>query len=131
MGKKAVIGTSPKDSSIDKMDRFIQREERKEQDNHRKFGKRKDWSKVAFDEWPLDKRLHYLENMTAVEKFNEKYTSYSTWYDAVKKKSGVYPNTFIDWTSRADVKLAMREMFSKATSVKDAVDILKREHGIY
>ena len=37
MAKKAVIGTSPKDSSVDKMDRFIQREERKEQQNLRHF----------------------------------------------------------------------------------------------
>jgi hypothetical protein len=130
MAKKAVIGTSPKDSSMDKMDRFIQREERKEQQNLRRHGK-KDLSRVPFNEWPLKKKLEHLENQSKEEKFKEQYTSYSTWYDAVKKKSGVYPITFVDWTSTSTMKEVLRDMYNKSTSVKEAVSILKNKHGIY
>lgn len=128
MAKKAVIGTSPKDSSVDKMDRFIQREERKEQQNLRRYGK-KDLSRVPFNEWPLDKKLEYLDNQTDSDKFKDRYTSYSVWYDAVKKKSGVYPSTFVDWTAK--IKDVMRDMYDRSVKPKDAVYILKKEHGIY
>jgi|TARA_X000001382_G_scaffold93849_1_gene68390 hypothetical protein len=130
MGKKAVIGTSPKDSSTDKMDRYIQRNERKEQQNLHRHGK-KDLSKIPMDEWPLKKQLEYLNNRSDADKFKDKYSSYSFWYEEVKKKSGVYPTTFIDWSSRADTKQALQDMYAKCVSVKDAVYILKREHGIY
>ena len=128
MAKKAVIGTSPKDSSTDKMDRYIQRNEKKEQQNLRRHGK-KDLSKIPFNEWPLKKKLEHLENQTPTQKFRETYTSYSVWYDAVKKKSGVYPTTFVDWTGK--LKNELQEMYNKNTYPKEAVDILKREHGIY
>jgi len=130
MAKKAVIGTSPKDSSTDKMDRYIQRNERKEQQNLRRHGK-KDLSKIPFNEWPLKKKLEHLENQSPSDKFKETYPSYSVWYDTIKVKSGVYPTTFIDWTSRTDTKDAMQDMYSRCVSIKEALDILKREHGIY
>ena len=130
MGKKAVIGTSPKDSSTDKMDRYIQRNERKEQQNLHRHGK-KDLSKIPMDEWPLKKQLEYLNNRSDADKFKDKYSSYSFWYEEVKKESGVYPTSFIDWSSRADTKQALQDMYAKCVSVKDAVYILKREHGIY
>ena len=76
MGKKAVIGTSPKDSSIDKMDRYIQRNERKEQQYLLRNGK-KDLSKIPMDEWPLEKQLEFLNNRSDADKFKEKYSSYS------------------------------------------------------
>ncbi len=130
MGKKAVIGTSPKDSSTDKMDRYIQRNERKEQQNLHRHGK-KDLSKIPMDEWPLKKQLEYLNNRSDADKFKDKYSSYSFWYEEVKKKSGVYPTTFIDWSSRVDTKQALQDMYARCVSIKDAVYILKREHGIY
>lgn len=128
MAKRAVIGTSPKDSSIDKMDRFIQREERKEQSNLRKYGK-KDLSKTPFNEWPIDKKLDYYNNRSEADKFKEKYPNYSSWYDAVKKQSNVYPTTFVDWTSK--IKDVMRGLYDSHTSVKETVSILKNKHGIY
>jgi len=130
MGKKAVIGTSPKDSSTDKMDRYIQRNERKEQQNLHRHGK-KDLSKIPMNEWPLKKQLEYLNNRTDADKFKDKYSSYSFWYEEVKTKSGVYPLTFVDWSSRTATKEALRDMYSKGVSVKDALHILKRDHGIY
>tara|TARA_R110001592_G_scaffold158580_3_gene389731 strand:+ start:6109 stop:6504 length:396 start_codon:yes stop_codon:yes gene_type:complete len=131
MGKKAVIGTSPKDSSTDKMDRYIQRNERKEQQNLHRHGK-KDLSKIPMDEWPLKKQLEYRDNMSDADKFKEKYSSYSFWYEAVKKASGVYPLTFVDWTScRAGVKEALRDMYANSVSVKDAVRVLQRDYKIY
>ena len=130
MGKKAVIGTSPKDSSTDKMDRYIQRNERKEQQNLHRLGK-KDLSKIPMDQWPLKKQLEYLNNRSDADKFKDKYSSYSFWYEEVKKKSGVYPTTFIDWSSRVDTKQALQDMYARCVSFKDAVYILKREHGIY
>ena len=128
MAKKAVIGTSPKDLSTDKMDRFIMRETRREQQNLRKYGK-KDLSKIPFNEWPLQKKLEYVNSQTRVDKFKEQYDSYSIWYDAVKKQSGVYPTTFIDWTAK--IRDVMRGLYEKHTPVKDAVYILKKDYGIY
>jgi len=128
MGKKAVIGTSPADLSVDKMDRFIQREERKEQENVRRYGK-KDLSKTPFNEWPIDKKINFYENRSDADKFKEKYPNYRSWYDAVKKQSGVYHTTFVDWTAK--LRDVMHNMYANHTSVKETVRILKQKHGIY
>jgi hypothetical protein len=130
MGKKAVIGTSPKDSSTDKMDRYIQRNEQREKQNLHRHGK-KDLSKIPMDEWPLKKQLEYLNNRSESDKFKARYTSYSIWYEAVKKASGVYPTTFIDWSSRSDTKQALQDMYANSVSVKDAVRVLQRDYKIY
>jgi len=130
MAKKAVIGTSPKDSSTDKMDRYIQRNERKEQQNLRRHGK-KDLSKLPFNEWPLHEKLKWMETRTDADKFNEKYSSYSTWYDEIQKLSGVYPVTFRDWTSVKNLREVMREMFENKTLPKEAMQVLKTKYKIY
>ena len=128
MAKKAVIGTSPKDSSTDKMDRYIQRNERKERQNLRRHGK-KDLSKIPFNEWPLKKKIEWTNSRTDADKFDEKYSSYSTWYDQIQKLSGVYPVTFRDWTS--EIKDVLTEMYDKKTLPKEAVNILKTKYKIY
>jgi hypothetical protein len=130
MGKKAVIGIAPKDSAIDKMDRYIQRNDKKEQQYLHRNGK-KDLSKIPFNEWPLKKQMEHMDNKSDIDIFKEQYSSYSTWYEAVKKQSGVYPGTFVDWTSANNVKEVMKEMHANNTPVKSAVNILKTDHGIY
>jgi len=130
MGKKAIIGIAPKDSAIDKMDRYIRRQDHKEQQYLQRNGK-KDLSRIPFNEWPLKKQIEHVENKTTADKFKERYTSYSTWYEAVKEQSGVYTRTFVDWTSAANVKEAMKEMYAGNTPVRTAINLLKTDHGIY
>ena len=130
MGKKAIIGIAPKDSAIDKMDRYIRRQDHKEQQYLQRNGK-KDLSRIPFNEWPLKKQIEHVENKTTADKFKERYTSYSTWYEAVKEQSGVYTRTFVDWTSAANVKEAMKEMYAGNTPVRTAINLLKADHGIY
>lgn len=130
MAKKAVIGTSPKDSSMDKMDRYITRNEQKERENLRKYGTRKkDLSKIPFDEWPLDKQLEYMEKRTPNDRFDETYYSYGTWITAVRERSGVYHSTFGDWIR--PIKDKLTEMYESKTWPKEAATILKKDYGIY
>ncbi len=97
MGKKATIGTSPKDSSMDKMDRYIRRNEAREEAQLRRhgkiFGKKK-----SVDEMSIHDQIRYYEKMTPEQKFDNKYNTYSVWYEAVKKKMEefVYTSYFVD-----------------------------------
>lgn len=128
MGKKAAhTGESPKDRSINLMDKFITRNERRNKHNEILPARRKDPS-VPFNLWPLKDQLDHMTNRTEAELFTEKYPSYSYWYDAVKKASGMYPITFIDCTGK--YKTELRELFYKSTSVRSAVSFLQ-DRGIY
>jgi len=128
MGKKAAhSGQSPKDRSINLMDKFITRNERRNKHKEQLPGRRKD-PNVPFDLWPLKDQLEYMDNRTEEQIFDEKYPAYSFWYDSVKNASGVYPLTFTDWVSK--YKPELQEMFEKKTPVKLAVTFLQKR-GIY
>ena len=86
MGKKAAhSGMSPKDRSINLMDKFISRNMNKMKDQPVLPGRRKDAS-VPVNLWPLKDQIEYWETRTPEDRFDEEYSAYSTWYDEVKRK---------------------------------------------
>jgi hypothetical protein len=128
MGKKAAhSGMSPKDRSINLMDKFISRNMNKMKDQPVLPGRRKDAS-VPVNLWPLKDQIEYWETRTPEDRFDEEYSAYSTWYDEVKRKSGVYHQTFLDFTSK--LKPMMREMWENKMLPRTAILEL-RKHGVY
>ena len=128
MGKKSAhSGMSPKDRSINMMDKFITRNINREKNQPRLPARRKD-PNVPIDLWPLKDQLEYQDTMSDAERFDELYSTYSTWYDEVKRRSGVYPATFLDFTR--NLKPEMREMWERKTLPKTAVLELRKK-GVY
>ena len=128
MGKKAAhSGMSPKDRSINMMDKFITRNANREKNQPILPARRKD-PNVPIDLWPLKDQLEHRETMSEAERFDELYSAYSTWYDEVKRRSGVYPATFLDFTR--NLKPEMRDMWERKTLPKTAVLELRKK-GVY
>jgi len=128
MGKKsAYSGESAKDRSINIMDKFITRNDNKKKSQPRLPERRKD-PNIPVNLWPLKDQLEYWESRTDADRFVEEYHSYSTWYEAVKSQSGVYPRTFIDFTNK--LKPALQEMYARKMYPKDALYEL-RKLGVY
>ncbi len=128
MGKKSAhSGMSPKDRSINMMDKFITRNINREKNQPRLPARRKD-PNVPIDLWPLKDQLEHQETMSDADRFDELYSTYSTWYDEVKRRSGVYPATFLDFTR--NLKPEMREMWERKTLPKTAVLELRKK-GVY
>jgi len=128
MGKKSAhTGISPKDRSINLMDKFISRNNNKQKSQPILPARRKDPS-IPVDMWPLQDQIEYWNNRTDADRFDEEYASYSTWYSVVKAKSGVYPRTFDEFTVklRDDMKL----MWENKTMPKEAVYELRKK-GVY
>lgn len=128
MGKRSVYsGESAKDRSINLMDKFITKNQKQNKHKQHLPARRKD-PNIPIDLWPLKDQLDYYDNMTDAQRFDQKYSSYSTWYDDVKRRSGVYPQTFRDFT--ANLKTEIREMWERKTSPKEAVSWLRKK-GVY
>ena len=128
MGKKAAhSGESPKDRSINMMDKFITRNDRRRKNREQLPARRKS-PDVPINMWPLKDQIEHANNRTDADRFNDDYPAYSYWISAVQKKSGVYPRTFVDWTLK--LKPDLQEMYNKKTSVPDTVEYL-RKRGVY
>jgi hypothetical protein len=128
MSKKATIGISPKDSSMDKMDRYIKRNEAREKARFRRHGNN---TKKPFEEWSLQAKVDHYENMSPSQKFDRKYPKYYTWFEAVRKEMEefVYPAFFMDCVNQ--IKPEMQKLFEDKTSIKETVNTLKTVHKIY
>jgi hypothetical protein len=128
MGKKSAhSGESPKDRSINMMDKFITKNINRDKSKPKLPARRKD-PNVPIDLWPLKDQIEYWETRTSDDRFNETYTCYSTWYDEIKKHSGLYPSTFIDFTFR--LKDRMHEMYEQKIFPRHAMREL-RKLGVY
>ena len=128
MGKKdGYSGESPKDRAVNLMDKFISRNDRRNKHKDVLPARRKS-PDVPFNLWPMSDQIEYMENRTEAQLFTEKYPSYSYWYDAVKKASGLYHITFTDWTSK--YKTELKELYDNNTPVKSTVTFLQNL-GIY
>ena len=128
MGKKSAhTGESAKDRSINMMDKFITRNVNREKRNPFQTGRRKD-PNIPINLWPLKDQLEYWESRTDADRFDDRYPAYSYWITEVQKKSGVYPTTFTDFTSKH--RTTLKEMFEKKTTVREAVSEL-RKLGVY
>jgi hypothetical protein len=128
MGKKSAhSGMSPKDRSINLMDKFITRNANRAKGQPALPERRKDAS-VPVNLWPLKDQIEYWENRSDLDRFDEDYTSYATWYAEIKKISNIYPQTFVDFTMK--LKPELNEMFDKKMSPKSAL-IELRKLGVY
>jgi hypothetical protein len=128
MGKRSVYsGESPKDRSTNIIDKFITKNANKIKNQPILPGRRKD-PNVPIDLWPLKDQIAYYENRTDADKFDERYSVYSTWYNAVKERSGLYHQTFTDFISK--LKPEMQSMWERKLSPKEAVLELRKK-GVY
>lgn len=128
MGRKSAhSGMSPKDRSINLMDKFITRNANREKDKPKLPARRKD-KDIPVNLWPLKDQIEYWANRTDADRFDEDYSAYSTWYDEVKRRSGVYPQTFLDFTAK--LKSEMREMWENKMPPRAAILELRKK-GVY
>jgi len=124
MSKKATIGASPKDRSMDIMDKFIKRQERK--DRHKELlPARRKAKDVPMDLWPLKDQLEYWENISPSQKFDRKYSSYIDWLDKLKSLTDYPDSTILDMM--AGHKDRIKELFNTKTLPKEALQILRKE----
>ena len=128
MGRKAAhSGMSPKDRSINLMDKFISRNERRNKDNPFVSAIRKDHN-IPIGMWPLKDQIEYWKTRSDTDRFNDKYPAYSYWIDIVEKLTNVHPTFFVDKTY--SLKQDLVAMYESKTSPKDTVTHL-RKLGIY
>jgi hypothetical protein len=128
MGKKSAhSGMSPKDRSINLMDKFITRNANKQKDMPFQSARRKD-PNIPIHMWPLKDQIEYWENRTDADRFNEVFPAYSFWIAEVQAKSKVHPTFFADCI--LPMKPELLEMYENKIAVKEAVDML-RKRGVY
>jgi hypothetical protein len=128
MGRKSAhTGMSPKDRSINIMDKFITRNQNKQKDRPFQSARRKD-PDVPIHMWPLNDQIEYWENRTDSDRFDDLYPIYSYWIDEVQRLSKVHPTFFADCTLK--LKPMLLEMYDAKTPTKDTVAEL-RKHGVY
>ena len=126
MAKKATIGDSPKDRSMNIIDKFIKREERKNRHKEILPARRKA-KDVPIDLWPIKDQIEYWENQTDEQKFNRKYKSYIDWLDTVKELTGYPDRSFMDMVTPKNNKERIRELYSQKVLPKDAYQKLIKE----
>lgn len=128
MGKKSAhTGMSPKDRSINLMDKFITRNQNKQKDQPFRSSIRKD-PNLPIHLWPLKDQIEYWDTRTDTDRFDDKYPAYSFWITAVEKLSNVHPTFFADYI--LPIKSKLVEMYETKTFPKQAVSILKKQ-GMY
>tara|TARA_R110000751_G_scaffold149106_1_gene254002 strand:- start:321 stop:707 length:387 start_codon:yes stop_codon:yes gene_type:complete len=128
MGKKSAhTGESPKDRSVNMMDKFITRNERRNKRQDVLPGRRKD-PNVPINLWPLKDQIEYWDSRNDADRFIDKYPSYSYWIKAVQIRTAVHPRTFVDFTLK--LKPELEVMYSNKTEIRDTVEYL-RKNGVY
>ena len=126
MSKKATIGDSPKDRSMDIIDKFIKREEKRNKHKERLPGRRKS-KDVPIDLWPLQDQIDYWDNQTPEQKFDRKYKNYIDWMDKLRDLTGYPDSSFNDMISPTSHKERLKEIFSQKVLPKDAYRMLQKE----
>lgn len=128
MGKKSAhTGMSPKDRSINIMDKFMSRNAAQTKHQPSLPGRRKD-PNIPIYMWPLQDQLDYWANRTETDEFKSMFKTYATWYEAVKELSNVYHSTFISLTH--DKKEQMHALYDMYTWPKAAIRELQKL-GVY
>jgi hypothetical protein len=128
MGKKAVhTGESPKDRSINIMDKFIARNNKQAAHKPVLPARRKDPS-VTIEMWPLKDQLEYWENRTDADRFDEEYTHYSKWINEVQIQSGVHSSMFISYIK--PIQDVVTGLFESKTRPGKAARQLQK-YGVY
>lgn len=124
MGKRGYQGESATDRSINLMDKFIKKSEKKNAFKEKLPARRKD-KNVPIDEWPLKDQIEYWENMSEADKFDRKYKTFDSWFDIIKDMTGYPMISIIDMvTGNMD---AIKEMYFKRIKPKDAFRMLQQQ----
>ena len=126
MSKKATIGDSPKDRSMDIMDKFIKRQEKKNRHKDRLPARRKS-KDVPIELWPLKDQIEYWENQTPEQKFDRKYRNYIDWIDTLRDLTGYPDSSFNDMISPEQNKQRLKDLFLQKKFPKDAYTTLQKE----
>jgi hypothetical protein len=128
MGKKSAhTGMSPKDRSMNIMDKFIKKNSAKTAHEALLPARRKS-ADVPLNLWPFEDQVAYYENRTDGDRFVDEFRNYADWFNAVKSKSNVYPATFISYVSNK--KEIMQKMYADKLWPKEAVRELQKL-GVY
>jgi hypothetical protein len=128
MGRKSAhTGESPKDRSINIMDKFISKNMNREKNQPFKSARRKD-PNIPIHMWPLKDQIEYWDNRTDADRFDDKYPVYSFWISDVQSLSKVHSSFFNN--KAIQLKTLLQEMYDEKTMPKDAVAVL-RKHGVY
>jgi len=128
MGRKSAhTGESPKDRSINIMDKFISKNMNREKHQPFKSARRKD-PNIPIHMWPLKDQIEYWDNRTDADRFDDKYPVYSFWISDVQSLSKVHSSFFNN--KAIQLKTLLQEMYDEKTMPKDAVAVL-RKHGVY
>ena len=130
MAKKATIGDSPKDRSMDIMDKFIKRQEKKDKYKELLPGRRKS-KDVPIDMWPLQDQIEYWENQTPEQKFDRKYGSYIDWMNKIKDITGYPDRSFMDMISPVKHRERLKEVYAQKLLPKQAYQILLKENILW
>ena len=130
MSKKATIGDSPKDRSMDIMDKFIKRQEKKDKYKELLPGRRKS-KDVPIDMWPLQDQIEYWENQTPEQKFDRKYGSYIDWMNKIKDITGYPDRSFMDMISPVKHRERLKEVYAQKLLPKQAYQILLKENILW
>lgn len=129
MGKRGSYhGDSPTDRAASLMDKFIQRSDRKRSLDTKHYGRRKS-KDTPVHTWPLQDQIEHWNNMTDEDWFRKEYPTYSDWRNAVLKRCGMHPTTFIDVTSNH--KSRMEQLYVECVSVAQSIEILQKEGIIH
>lgn len=128
MGKKSAhTGMSPKDISINAMDKFISRNDRKRDSDFQRLG-RYCHEDQPVDIWPLQDQINFYDTNKQRIVFELDYPSYSVWRDQVMDTTGVYPSTFL--TFIMPHRELMKTMYATQIPVREAAGQL-RNLGVY
>jgi hypothetical protein len=128
MGRKSAhTGESPKDRSINIMDKFIARSNKQQAHKTLLPARRKD-PNVPVDMWPLKDQIEYWESRTAADRFNEEYAHYSKWLIDVQQLTGTHPSTFTSYIK--PIQETVKGLFESKTFPKVAAREL-RKLGVY
>ncbi len=128
MGRKSAhTGESPKDRSINIMDKFIARSNKREAHKALLPSRRKD-TNVPIDLWPLKDQLEYWESRTDADRFDEEYTHYSKWILEVQQHTGTHSSTFTSYIK--PIQETVKALFESKTFPRAAAREL-RKHGVY
>ena len=124
MGKRGYQGESPADRSINLMDKFIKRSEKKQALEEKKPPRRKD-KNIPMELWPLKDQIEYWDNLTEEDWFDRKWSCYGDWLEKILELSNQYHRTFKD--STAPHKERILELFNKKIKPKESLRILQKE----
>jgi hypothetical protein len=128
MGRKSAhTGESPKDRSINIMDKFIARSNRQSAHKELLPARRKD-PNVPIELTPLKDQLEYWEKRTDADRFDDEYPHYSKWIVDVQQLSGVHSSTFISYIK--PIQDIVKTMFESKTLPRIAARQLQK-HGVY